>query len=438
MLVNFGYLVTTSHIPGRFEFMNSAGFNSIHTSIRSISFILSVCLLSVLLFVTGCVSSRAREMGPSSDTTINTPLNFPLSHSEEVTIEVVRVNHAEWDTKAMTRAVKRFKRHIPGRIKLNTKINIDLPMNMMGEVTTKALNDAMNDIATQSEHVGPATILLLIVPEVSDVDELGLYKPITVTLSDKSKTATNSIIIMTSNIEYYGKNIRYMTNTETWEYTIYRELCRSLGLPHRSNHIYAKGQCTRLNCILHPTFDPLLTGYGKRALRPAKELCDDCLAEAYFHTRSQPTPLLNPKRKITSIEWYDRLVEANPNHPEALVMRYNALVKDKQYLRAMEDIKNAYLNSFDDPIITNIYAQYLAECPEKSLQNPSRALALALSLNQMTNYKDVDFLMTLAGTYEALGDTKRALEYYEKIKALQKEVHVKKRREPAFYHPYGN
>ncbi|WP_200761505.1 tetratricopeptide repeat protein [Poriferisphaera corsica] len=393
--------------------------------------------------MTGCImgSGAIRKREPrsvKSDTTLNSPLNLPMSYSAEVVIELIGVNEAYLPETALNTAIQRFVRHIPGRVKLNKGKRIYVDRDNLGRLNRDKLEAAMIKAGGEVDGVGPATILLFVVADVDGVRELSTYEPTVVTRdADGIKTGTNRVVLYAGNIQYYGRKIEYLNETEAWEYAIYKELCRGLGLPHRSNHSFANSNCTRVHCILHPTFSQQDDMYGAQVLKPGKELCTDCLAEAYYAIRTQPAQLLNPRRPVSPVDWYDRLVRANPSHPNALLMRHVALLNENKYAEAKQDIADAYANSFSDPMIMDYYAKFLSKCEDKSLRDGQKALQIALELNRQTKFRDIDFLQTLAAAHEELGNIEKAIEYYKKAKEISSEVHIKRERGPAFYHPYG-
>ena len=395
---------------------------------------LVIAMMAILLVgVTGCARQKVVYR---SDTSINTPLNTPLTHSSLATIEIINYNQTQIPYQALRSACERFVKLIPGRVKFNLQQPRSLAFDAWGNVDRNMLEKDFNSISKDGEHPGPATIYVLTVPSFEGERGLGMSRPIVVDRGEKGKTGSNMVVLFERNIKHYGKNIGYLNETGAWEYALYKELCRTLGLPHRSGHIFKGGQCTNPECLMYPTFIEVPGKYGVKASRPSMRLCDACSAEAFFAgQRTMPNPLLDPDRMIEPADWYNRLVEANPLNPDAHLTRYDQRLKSKDFVGAKEDLKAAFDNCNGDAGISNMYARFLASCEAAELRDGKKAMDIALHLNQVTNFKDADFVETLAMAYEEMGNVQKAIEYYQKATDIMTEVHVEKERGPAFFNP---
>lgn len=130
------------------------------------------------------------------------------------------------------------------------------------------------------------------------------------------------------------------------------------------------------------------------------------------------------KQYAKAIEYYKRCDAEMPDWWNAMKIAssYNRL---KEYKESKEFYELAFKRSRDNDygkqLVNNSYAFFLSTCPEAAVRNPQRAVLLSLeALNEKVDpYNKPAFMDTLACSYAASGDFKKALEVLENMLKLK-------------------
>jgi len=111
---------------------------------------------------------------------------------------------------------------------------------------------------------------------------------------------------------------------------------------------------------------------------------------------------------------YTRALELAPNRPGVLYNRGNAYKANGNYAKAIADFNEAIRLDPKDALAHNNLALLLACCPERSLRDQARALKLATTACELTEWKDMALLDTLAVAHAANGQFVEAVKWAEK------------------------
>ncbi len=125
---------------------------------------------------------------------------------------------------------------------------------------------------------------------------------------------------------------------------------------------------------------------------------------------------------------FDEVIGKNPNTPEAReLLAANQVLLAGLYTdqRLYSDAVNAYLQALriepDSAIAHNNLAWLYATCDDPQFRNPTAALAHAQRAVELTDWKEGEFIDTLAEAHYANGDYREAVEIQKKALALLPE-----------------
>jgi tetratricopeptide (TPR) repeat protein len=147
----------------------------------------------------------------------------------------------------------------------------------------------------------------------------------------------------------------------------------------------------------------------------------------------------NQHKTDKAIDLYTALLEKNPEQWMALRGRGDLLLNVGKHAEAIADYEKALKLHPDDSGIENNLAWVLATSPEEKLRDGKRAVVLATSACETTEYKAAYILSTLAAAYAESGDMPSALKWSAKAlelgpedqkKSLEKELETYKAGKP--------
>ncbi len=110
---------------------------------------------------------------------------------------------------------------------------------------------------------------------------------------------------------------------------------------------------------------------------------------------------LSEKKLQQANDYADKAIALNPKTARACYVKGLALYRQNQSDKAFLYWTKAIQSNLDSPELLNNLAWLMATSPDKKILNPPESLRLAEKANKITDYKQPDFLDTLAAAYAA-------------------------------------
>src|SRR5262249_39156678 len=118
---------------------------------------------------------------------------------------------------------------------------------------------------------------------------------------------------------------------------------------------------------------------------------------------------------------FTRAIELDPKSGDAYHFRARAFERRLEYAKAMRDWSEYARIEERNPQAQRPYAHRLATSVDASLRNGRRAVEIANRACELSQWKDVDCLETLAAAYAQSGDYPAAIKW--ETKAIQLIAH---------------
>jgi tetratricopeptide (TPR) repeat protein len=124
--------------------------------------------------------------------------------------------------------------------------------------------------------------------------------------------------------------------------------------------------------------------------------------------------LWNQKKEYDkAIDDFTEAIKRNPNHVFALVNRALAWRNKKQYDKSIADYEHAIQLDPNYSVPYNGLGWFLATSPEAKYRDGKRAVELTRKACELTQWKDMNYIDTLAAAYAESGQFPEALRYQE-------------------------
>jgi tetratricopeptide (TPR) repeat protein len=132
----------------------------------------------------------------------------------------------------------------------------------------------------------------------------------------------------------------------------------------------------------------------------------------YYNNRGNVYSALDDYEK--ALADFNSAVRLDPHEAVAYNNRGNVRYFLKDYEQALIDFTEAIRLDPNDPVAYNSRAVLLASCPDEKYRDGKKAVADATKACQLTDWKDVEALDTLAAAHAESGDFDKAVEYSQK------------------------
>jgi tetratricopeptide (TPR) repeat protein len=111
-----------------------------------------------------------------------------------------------------------------------------------------------------------------------------------------------------------------------------------------------------------------------------------------------------------AIRDYEQAIRLDPKNATTMTSRGNALAAKKEYERALRDFDGALRLDSNSLAALGSGAWLRATCPDERFRDGKKAVEAATKACEMSQWKDMDAIDTLAAAYAEAGDFEKAIE----------------------------
>ena len=122
-----------------------------------------------------------------------------------------------------------------------------------------------------------------------------------------------------------------------------------------------------------------------------------------------------------AIDDFTKGIEVSPECTQCYLNRAKAWAFKREYKRAIQDLEHAQRLSPKNASVLNALAWRIATCPDDDIRDGQRAIELAQTACELTEWKNVDCVDTLAASFAASEKFELAVKMQQKAIALAPE-----------------
>ncbi len=123
-----------------------------------------------------------------------------------------------------------------------------------------------------------------------------------------------------------------------------------------------------------------------------------------------------------AIQDYTAVIQLNPQDPHAHYNRGKAWISKKEYGKAIDDYTATIMHNPRHVAAHNNLALLLATCPEAGYRDGRRAVESATTACKLTDWKNADWIATLAAAYAESGNFPEAIKRQQQALDLMPKV----------------
>ena len=122
-----------------------------------------------------------------------------------------------------------------------------------------------------------------------------------------------------------------------------------------------------------------------------------------------------------AIDDYNAALQLDPNRPEVYTARASAFLRKENYGQALADLRTAVqMKSKKPDVALNSLAWLRATCPKPDIRDGKEAVELATKACELSQWKNLNYIDTLAAAYAEVGNFDQAIKYQNQVVQMTK------------------